>query len=426
MPMLLILFTTTIFAQSKTNEKIKVFLDCNQEWLCDINYIKNELKMVDYVRDRFLSDVQVIMNTVFTNGGGESNVMTLVGQKNFSGLRDTFTYFNEATATESIKRNRMVKYLKIGLMPYVAKSPFADEIEIKYGEGTEEDKNKSQAVDPWNLWQFTLGANGFFNGDKNYSNADINLNLSANRETDKNNFSFFFNNNLERNKFTYIEKKEDGTLDTTIINAPKDRQNGFIEYTVKLNEHWAVGGKGRYVRSIFDNISTRVRGFGTVEYSLLPYTDFNSKRVVLSYSLGAESSNYVDTTIYLRKKEFLGRHSFAMTTSFVQKWGSINLGAEYGQYLNDFSKNSLFFGGGIDWNIVKGLKFAIGGNIQFQRDQISIPKAEADLVDLLTQRRIIASSYDYFVGVGFSYTFGSIFNSQVNPTFRGLNYNLNF
>ncbi|MFM2394366.1 MAG: hypothetical protein RLZZ546_2348, partial [Bacteroidota bacterium] len=290
----ILVFSNLLFAQSQSNEKIKVFLDCNQEWLCDVNYIKNELKMVDYVRDRFISDVQVIMNTVFTNGGGESNVMTIVGQKKFASMKDTFTYFNEATATQDIKRSRMVKYLKIGLMPYVAKSPFADDIEIKYGDGnTESNNNKSQEHDPWNLWQFTFGANGFFNGDKNYKNADINLNISANRETNKNNFSLFFNNNLERNKFTYIEKKADGTLDTTIINAPKDRQSGFMEYTVKQNEHWSMGGRMRYTRSIFDNISARVRGFGQLEYSFLPYSEFNSKRIVVSYSLGAEISKYV-------------------------------------------------------------------------------------------------------------------------------------
>jgi hypothetical protein len=72
------------------------------------------------------------------------------------------------------------------------------------------------------------------------------------------------------------------------------------------------------------------------------------------------------------------------------------------------------------------LQFGVGGNFEFIRDQISLPKSGASRDDVLTRRRLIASNFSYFMGVGFSYRFGSIYNSQVNPTFKGLNYSLNF
>ena len=102
------------------------------------------------------------------------------------------------------------------------------------------------------------------------------------------------------------------------------------------------------------------------------------------------------------------------------------MGAFWSNYMDDFSKNNASVGGGISWRVFKGFQFAIGGNFEFVHDQISLPKQGASRDDVLTQRRIIATTYDYFFGVGMSYRFGSIFNSQVHPTFKGLNYSLNF
>ena len=94
--------------------------------------------------------------------------------------------------------------------------------------------------------------------------------------------------------------------------------------------------------------------------------------------------------------------------------------------MDDFGKNNLSIGGGVSWRVFKGFQFAIGGNFQFVHDQISLPLGNASRDDVLTRRRLIASTYDYFMGMGFSYRFGSIYNSQVHPTFKGLNWSLNF
>jgi hypothetical protein len=177
---------------------------------------------------------------------------------------------------------------------------------------------------------------------------------------------------------------------------------------------------------LFNNIDTRIKIAPSVEYSIFPYKDFNTQRIVLSYDIGPQFSDYRDTTIYFKNKELQVQQSIGVVTSFTKPWGSVNVGSFFNTYLDDLRKNSLFIGGGITWNVFKGFKFGLGGNIQFNHDQISIPKTGATRDDVLTQRRIIASNYEYFFGVGFSYTFGSIFNSQVHPTYKGLNYSINF
>src|SRR5258706_653206 len=127
------------FAHSQSNantEKVKVFLDCNRGWLCDFDYVRTEMKMVEFVRDRFQSDVHILVTTEFTNSGGEETRMNFLGQSRFSGLTDTITYFNTPTATDDDKRKQMVQYLKLGLARYLARTGFAKDIEIKYLQDT--------------------------------------------------------------------------------------------------------------------------------------------------------------------------------------------------------------------------------------------------------------------------------------------------
>ena len=418
---LLCLLFTNIYTQSLRTEKIKIFLDCNQEWLCDGDFLRNEMKMVDFVRDRFLCDVQVISNVQFSNGGGETNTLQFKGQKDFANMESKLQFFNDVTATEDAKRKKMLQYLKMGLMPYIGTTSFGDKIEINY---TGADSVSTKPThDPWNFWQFSIGSSGFFNGDKNYSSQSISNNFTASRETEKSKFYLSFNNNLNRNEFNFYNDDLDSTETIKVTN---DRQNIYSNYSIKWNDHWANGIEGYFNRSIFDNIDARFGISPSVEYSIFPYKDFNNKRIVLFYSLGPQFSDYRDTTIYFKTKEILLQQSFGLNSSFTQEWGSINLGANLTNYLDDLQKHSLFVGGAVSWNIFKGFKFSVGGNYILQHDQISLPKFGASRDDVLTQRRLIGSSYSYFAGIGFSYSFGSIYNSQVNPTYRGLSYNLSF
>ena len=418
-----ILSSTFLKAQSttdKTTTKVKVFLDCTRPWLCDEEFLRTELKMVDYVRDRFLSDVHIILNTQFAGGGGEQNELILRGLNNFSNMQDTIRYFNNPTTTDDERRQKLLKNLKLGLIRYVMQSPAADNVEISFKENKKDVDNQASSPkkDPWNYWQFSFGTSGFFNGDQNYSSQNINMNVSANRETEKSRFGLDFTNNINRQKITVSPDEK--------VNIKTDEQGMDLRYAVKVTEHWAYGCNGNFIRSVFSNIDARFFFAPRLEYSVLPYKRFNNERITIQYSIGPEYSQYGDTTLYFKTKEVLIKHRLGVNGSFTKPWGSVNIGAGWTNYLDDFDKNNLFIGGGISWRVFKGFQFGVGGNFEFIRDQISLPKSGASRDDVLTRRRLIASNFSYFMGVGFSYRFGSIYNSQVNPTFKGLNYSLNF
>ena len=61
-----IILPTIQFAQSR----LKIYVDCNQQWLCDMDFLRKEMGSVDFVRDRFLCDVQIISNVQFNGNGG--------------------------------------------------------------------------------------------------------------------------------------------------------------------------------------------------------------------------------------------------------------------------------------------------------------------------------------------------------------------
>ncbi len=412
-------FTNSLFSQ---NEKLKIFLTCNESWLCDQEFLRNELPIVDFVRDRFLCDVQIISNVQFNGNGGENNTIRFVGQKKFEGKEDTLLYFNDVTATDDIKRKKMLKYIQVGILPYLMKSGKTDLIGIEFKSDTENAEKKG-TKDPWNFFQISIGSSGFFNGNRNSAESSINNSITVSRETQDNKFYLSFNNNLQRRKFTYYNSESDTT---EVIKVLNDRQNAFSQYTVKHNEHWGFGLRASYSRSVFDNIDARIAFFPQIEYSVFPYKDYNSARLILSYSIGSVNFNYKDTTIYFKTKESLIRQDFDAIADFTKPWGNISIGLTYTHYLHDVSKDNFNLGGAIKWNIFKGLKFSVGGYYQLIHDQLSLPKQNASRDDLLTQRRLIASSYEYFTGIGFSYTFGSIYNSQVHPTFRGLNWGIDF
>jgi hypothetical protein len=60
----------------------------------------------------------------------------------------------------------------------------------------------------------------------------------------------------------------------------------------------------------------------------------------------------------------------------------------------------------------------VAGSVSRVRDQLYLPKGEATTEEVLLRQRELATSYQYFVMIGFSYSFGSIFNNASIPASR--------
>jgi hypothetical protein len=122
-------------------------------------------------------------------------------------------------------------------------------------------------------------------------------------------------------------------------------------------------------------------------------------------------------TIYDKTSQNLWSESLSLSLDVKEKWGSISTSLSGSHYFCDLSKYHLTLFAAVNVQLFKGLSFFAAGGGSRIHDQIFLPKGAASLEEVLLQRRQLETGYSYFVSVGLSYTFGSIFTNVVNPRF---------
>lgn len=402
-------FSTFTYSQNNKTDDLMVFLDCQS--YCDKDYIKREINFINYVNDRFQSNIYILLNSQETGSGGREYTMQFIGREIFEGVSDTLTYIKPSTATDEENRQLMVQTLKLGLVRYLAKTGKGKELQISYkNENPENKKTLAPEEDPWNSWIFNLRINGFLRGDKNYSSNSFSTSASASRVTEEFKTSTNIRYNVNKNRYG---EGEDA------FKFTNENYNIYNTTVWSLTPHLSAGGFINAQRSDFANYDYTISLTPAVEYNLFPYSESNNHYVGFMYKVGPSYFNYKEETIFLQTEELRFQQSLSLDISFNQKWGKISGSASFGHYFHDFSKNRLSFSTYADLRLYKGLSLNFNGYFAFQRDQLNIIKGDITNDDLLTRRRQLDSNYSYFTNFGLSYRFGSLFNNVVNPRFEG-------
>ena len=141
--------------------------------------------------------------------------------------------------------------------------------------------------------------------------------------------------------------------------------------------------------------------------------------LTLQYSPGINFFRYQDTTIFDKISEVRGDQTLTASIDLKQPWGSVSSSLEGAAYFDDFTKRHLVFFNSLDLRLFKGFSFFSFGQLSFIRDQLYLPRGDLSDQDRLLRQRQLATSYTYFLNLGLSYSFGSIFNNIVNPRFGG-------
>jgi hypothetical protein len=128
--------------------------------------------------------------------------------------------------------------------------------------------------------------------------------------------------------------------------------------------------------------------------------------------------DYQERTIFGRTVETRPDHLLIVAANARQPWGSVNLTATGTQFLDDLPQNNLQLRGQVELRLGRGLSINVGGSASRVRDQIYLPGGALTNDEILVRRRALATGYRYFANVGLSYTFGSIYNTVVNPRFQ--------
>lgn len=411
-----VLLTVSVlsFAQQNFPVKLKVFIDCNSTW-CDMQYIRSEINIVDFLLDNAASDVHVLVTSQGTGGGGEQYQLIFFGQRQFKSQTDTLQFNNDPNATEFERRDLLLKYLKTGLVPFIAKTAAVKNMDIGLkttdttGAGN---ADSSITKDPWNYWVMRVGVDINLNGDANYKNTSYNGNLSVNRITDKLKIGMRMYWNKHKSTFKY---DNNGIAENFEVNNHNWSINPY--FVKSINSHWSWAYEVRFNQNTFSNNKARAYMRAAVEYNIFPYKEVNTKLFTLSYGLTARRNNYYDTTVYNKVNETLYGHRVDAYFSLNQKWGTSYAGISYHNYFHNWKLFNLGFDIYNSVRITGGLSFyffAFGG---LTRSQVFLVKGNATSEEVLARRRQLASGYNYYTGIGINYRFGSKLNNIVNPRF---------
>lgn len=166
-----------------------------------------------------------------------------------------------------------------------------------------------------------------------------------------------------------------------------------------------------------DNLDHRVQAAPGVEYSFYPYAEASSRSATLTYRIGYEYADYIQETIYEKSSETLSGHELEASVRIRQAWGSVSASVESFNYFHDMSLYRVSMDASLSLRLGRGFSVNLGGGYQRINDQISLPRGDASLEDILLERRRLATSCRGSASVGLSYTFGSIFSNVVNPRF---------
>ncbi len=280
-------------------DPIRMFLDCS--YYCDEQFLRKEITLVDWVRDRKDADVHVLVTTQSTGGGGTEYTFKFIGLGPFASVEQTLKHAAPSTATSDETRKAIAEVLKRGLVRYIFESPMASRVTISFSDPKAAGAKAADAKrDPWNLWVFQANVGGSFSGEQSTKYRSFRGSGSANRTTDDWKLSFSASGNYSENKYD---------LSDTETYTSTSRNSDVSALAVKsLTGHWSAGLVGSAGKSIFLNYDLRSRIAPGLEYDVFPYKESTRRLFTVQYTVGLDHFDYKEITIYEKEKETLIDH----------------------------------------------------------------------------------------------------------------------
>jgi hypothetical protein len=405
--MLACVLPSGVFAQD-TNGRLKVYLDCDN---CFGDYIREEVDMVEYVRDPAEADVHILVSRSDTGSGGTERAVALIGVGRFKGLDFKSRALTESSDTEDTQRQRLATAITIGLLNYLSSDGVTGGLTVEV-EQTARPGQAGPATDPWNFWVMSVQGSIAMSGEESSRDLDLGAEIAADRITDD--WKITFGAEIEH-------RREDFDLDEDEpLRAERDERDFDALVARSLDDHWSVGGRASVDSSTFENIAIRSFTGPAIEYNLFPYSQYTRRQLRLGYAIGPYFARYREETLLFRMSDRLTQQQATVTIDQREPWGSLQAEVEYSTFLPDASLYRIQLEGEVNVRLARGLSLAVELATSRIRDQLSIPRRGVTAEEVLLRLRRLRSGYEYDLQIGLTYTFGSIFNTIVNPRFGNL------
>ena len=419
-----LLALSAVFVQApidlEAQTRPRIFFDCDGRD-CNSQYYRTEIDWVDWVNDREVADVHLIMTSLTTGAGGREYQMDFIGRRELDEYRDNMRYQALSTDTDVERLDGVTHAMAIGLARFATVAGFRGLASVA-GIDPEESSAFERVVpgqevdDPWNLWIFRVNANYDVNGESRRKSEKMSGWMSAGRvsPTWKLNMSANLNRQeqeIELEESTFSDTRTDWGLRPWLVYTVADR--------------WSVGAQGEVARQPRYNQEFRWEVTPAIEYSFFPYEEATRKALTFSYRIGPAYRQYLEETLYGESRETRWEQAAEIDLSARQPWGETGVSISASNFLflpdelaYEDGLYSLDLRGDIDVRIVRGFSVRINGNIGWVQDQIYLSAEGASDEEALLQLQQLDTDFQYGVSVGFSFQFGSIFNNVVNNRFR--------
>ena len=385
-----------------------VFFDCDGR-RCNRQYFRTEITWVNWVNDKEVADVHIIMTSQGAGSGGREYILDFIGTDPFEPYSDSHSYRSFSTDTEVETLDGITQVMSLGMALFANHEGYRDLVDVV---GPDPDESNKQFIvsqddvnDPWNLWVFSVNGQFEVGGESTYSNTRLNSTLSAGRTTPDSRVSFWgtVRHNrvsIELTDSTFVDTRTDWDINNTLIYP--------------IAAHWSLGVQSQVGRMVRVNQDFRAEMTGAVEYSVFPYEEATRRAFTFYYRVGPAYRRYLERTRYDEMEETRWEQTLQIRFSARQPWGNADFSATGSHFLHDFDRNLLRLDSSFEFRIVRGLSFSVGGNVAWVDDQIYLSAGGVTDEEALLRLQQRASSFDYEFESGFRIQFGSIYNNAVN------------
>ena len=259
-------------------------------------------------------------------------------------------------------------------------------------------------------WVFRLSGSGAFDSERSASERSYEFGLSADRTTDR--WKLIVSSRGTRRNKTFLVRGQ------TVRNlTTSTRLSGLL--VKSMNPHWGAAMQAAVSGSSVSNVRRLVSAAPGIEYNLFPYNQFARRALTFRYTVGVDAYNYRELTIFDRLRETVPNHRFVASLAVREPWGWVGASATTTQHLNARGRYRATLFTGAEILLFSGVALSVSAEYEAVRDQISLEKGAATTEEILLRSQQLPMDSNYFLSFGFSYTFGSIFNSAVNSRFNG-------
>ena len=396
-------------AQARPN----VFFDCAGA-RCNRQYYRTEIAWVNWVNDKEVADVHVIMTSQGTGAGGREYLMDFIGTDEESPYSGQHSYQSLPTDTDREVLDAVANTLALGLAMFANQTGYRGLATVVPLVAEQPDEfqgmvSADEVSDPWNLWVFRVNGGASIDGESTRSNTEIEGGFAAWRTAPD--WKFSISGGMAHNRLR-IELSEG------LFTDNRTRWNLDTRLVYSLAEHWSVGVMGSAGRFLTYNLNRRLAVTPTLEFSVFPYEEATRRSFTFRYSMARIYNEYTERTIYDVTQESRWVESMELRLDQRQPWGSIGSGASGSLYLHNTDLRRFSIWGGASIRIVRGFTVNISGNASWVNDQVFLSARGVTDEEALLRLQRRPTDFDYGSEVSFSYQFGSIYNNVVNNRIR--------